>query len=94
MRTPREIILRPIATEKSSRLREYNQYTFEVLRSANKLEVKEAVEKIFRVKVVKVRICRMKGKPRRLGIFAGKTSDWKKAIVTLKEGERIESLEV
>ncbi|MEO0102215.1 MAG: 50S ribosomal protein L23 [candidate division WOR-3 bacterium] len=94
MYSAREIIIRPLSTEKSSRLKEFRQYTFKVLKSANKIEIKKAVEEIFKVKVKKVRILNMKGKPRRMGIFSGRTSNWKKAIVSLKEGERIESLEV
>lgn len=90
----REIIIQPLSTEKSSRLKEFRQYTFKVLKRANKIEIKKAVEEIFKVKVEKVRILNMKGKPRRMGVFSGRTSSWKKAIVSLKEGERIESLEV
>lgn len=90
----REIIIQPLSTEKSSRLKEYRQYTFKVLKGANKIEIKKAVEEIFKVKVEKVRVLNMKGKPRRMGIFSGRTSSWKKAIVSLKEGEKIESLEV
>ncbi len=94
MRTAREIIIKPLSTEKATRLKGYSQYTFRVLRGANKIEIKKAVENIFKVKVKKVRVMNMKGKPRRMGVFTGRTEQWKKAIVTLKEGERIESLEV
>jgi large subunit ribosomal protein L23 len=94
MLSPREIIIRPISTEKSARLKEYRQYTFQVHKKASKTEIKRAVEEIFKVKVEKVRVINMRGKPRRMGIFSGRTSSWKKAIVSLKEGERIESLEV
>ncbi|MEO0098901.1 MAG: 50S ribosomal protein L23 [candidate division WOR-3 bacterium] len=94
MYSAREIIIQPLSTEKSSRLKELRQYTFKVLRDANKVDIKRAVEEIFGVKVEKVRVINMRGKPRRMGIYAGRTSNWKKAIVTLKEGERIEELEV
>jgi large subunit ribosomal protein L23 len=90
---PRKIIIRPILTEKALKLREYNQYVFEVKKDANKIDIKRAVEELFKVKVEKVRTINVRGKPRRMGLFEGRTSSWKKAIVTLKEGERIEGLE-
>ncbi|MEO0096706.1 MAG: 50S ribosomal protein L23 [candidate division WOR-3 bacterium] len=90
---PRKIIIRPILSEKALRLREYNQYIFEVAKDANKIDIKKAVEELFKVKVEKVRTLNVRGKPKRMGIFEGRTSSWKKAIVTLKEGERIEGLE-
>lgn len=90
---PRKVIIRPILSEKALRLREYNQYVFQVAKNANKIDVKRAVEELFKVKVEKVRTINVRGKPRRMGIFVGRTSSWKKAIVTLKEGERIEGLE-
>jgi len=90
---PRKIIIRPILTEKALRLREYNQYVFEVKKDANKIDIKRAVEELFKVKVEKVRTINVRGKPKRMGLFEGRTSSWKKAIVTLKEGERIEGLE-
>ncbi len=90
---PRKIIIRPILSEKALRLREYNQYIFEVAKEANKIDIKRAVEELFKVKVEKVRTLNFRGKPKRMGIFEGRTSSWKKAIVTLKKGERIEGLE-
>ena len=66
---------------------------FEVDPKANKLEIKEAVEKLFNVKVLKVRTIKVKGKRRRLGRLEGKEKDWKKAIVTLRPGDRIEFFE-
>ncbi|MCS7249809.1 MAG: 50S ribosomal protein L23 [candidate division WOR-3 bacterium] len=90
---PRKIIIEPVLSEKALRLREYNQYVFKVAKEANKIDIKRAVEELFKVKVEKVRTINMRGKPRRLGIFSGRTSSWKKAIVTLKEGEKIEGLE-
>jgi large subunit ribosomal protein L23 len=78
-------------TEKGTRIREQgNQYLFEVDTSANKIEIKHAVEEIFSVNVVSVRTMGFGGKPRRMGRFAGRTSKWKKAVVTLKEGQTID----
>ena len=91
---PRKIIIRPILTEKSTRLRDAeNKYTFEVERTANKIEIKKAVEELFGVEVAKVRTINVKGKVRRVGRFQGKRRDWKKAIVTLKEGHAIQLFE-
>ncbi len=85
-----DIILRPIITEKSTLVKETgNQYVFEVLRSANKIEIRKAVEKLFKVKVVGVHVSNMEGKKKRLGRFAGKRSDWKKAIVKLSPKDKI-----
>ena len=72
---------------------EFNQIAFEVDRRANKIEIKEAVKKLFNVHVVKVRTFTMLGKRKRMGRTEGRTSSWKKAIVTLKEGERIDFFE-
>jgi large subunit ribosomal protein L23 len=89
-----KILIRPIVTEKTEYLKANNsQYTFEVTRKANKSEIKKSVERLFKTKVTAVRVMNYGGKPKRMGIFPGKRSDWKKAIVTLKKGEKIESLE-
>ncbi len=89
-----KILIRPIVTEKSEHLKvNQSKYTFEVARKTNKNEIKKAVEKIFKTKVLEVRVMNYDGKPKRMGIFPGKRSDWKKAVVTLKKGEKIESLE-
>ncbi len=88
-----DIIIRPIITEKSSRLMEMNKYTFEVHPSANKIQIRKAIEEIFKVKVLSVHVLSMKGKPKRMGMFQGKTKSWKKAIVSLADGERIEFFE-
>lgn len=94
MREPQKIILRPLITEKStSQKEEARQYAFEVDRNANKIEIKEAVEYLFKVKVDKVRTLNVLGKVKRLGRKYGKRPDWKKAIVTLREGDRIEFFE-
>lgn len=78
-----EIIIRPIITEKSSYSINEGKYTFEVNRKATKIDIKNAVEKLFEVKVKEVRTINVKGKPKRQGVHEGKTSDWKKAIVTI-----------
>jgi large subunit ribosomal protein L23 len=94
MKSMYEVIKRPVLTEKTTRQKEdANQITFEVDRRANKVEIKQAVEKIFKVKVVKVHTMSVGGKSKRVGRFTGKTSDWKKAVVTLKPGEKVPFLE-
>ena len=72
---------------------EHNKYTFEVHTSANKIQVRHAVEEVFKVKVTDVHMMRVRSKPKRMGVFVGKTRSWKKAIVSLAEGERIEFFE-
>ncbi|HOC46014.1 MAG: 50S ribosomal protein L23 [Syntrophorhabdaceae bacterium] len=85
-----DIILRPIITEKSTLVKETgNQYVFEVLRSANKIEIRKAVERLFKVKVIDVHVQNMEGKKKRLGRYAGKRPDWKKAIVKLSPKDKI-----
>ena len=94
MRDPRTVVRRALITEKGTVLREVrNQYLFEVLREANKIDIKRAIEAIFHVKVASVRTQQMLGKVRRQGRFVGKRSDWKKAIVTLKPDQKIELFE-
>lgn len=84
-----DIIRRPLITEKTTLQRELaNTYAFEVATSANKVEIRRAVETQFKVKVAEVRVARMHGKERRQGRFAGRQPDWKKAIVRLVEGEK------
>ena len=78
-----DIIIRPIITEKSSFAMSEGKYTFEVSKKATKIDVRNAVEKLFGVKVVDVTTMNIKGKPKRQGVHAGKTSDWKKAVVTI-----------
>ena len=85
-----EIIRRPLITEKTTLQKELNnQVTFEVDRRANRIEIKRAVEKVFNVSVDKVRTLQIRGKVKRRGKIVGKRRDWKKAIVTLRAGERI-----
>ena len=89
-----DIIRRPLVTEKTNIQKETsNQVTFEVDRKANRIEIRRAIERIFNVKVDTVRTMQVKGKVKRRGRFLGKRRDWKKAIVTLKPGERIEFFE-
>jgi len=89
-----KILVRPVITEKTDIQKEKNnQITFEISRDANKIEVKEAVEKLLKVKVLKVNTVNIEGKPKRLGRNTGKKRDWKKAIVTLKEGDYIDFFE-
>ena len=89
----RDIIIKPVVTEKSIGLMENNKYVFKVALSANKIEIKKAVEEIFKVKVVDVNTVRVKGKEKRMGRSVGRTSDYKKAIVQLAEGDSIEIFE-
>lgn len=89
-----DIIKRPLVTEKTTiQKEESNQLSFEVDRSANRVEIKRAVEKIFKVRVANIRTMHVKGKTKRRGRILGKRRDWKKAIVTLMPGERIEFFE-
>ena len=90
MKDPREVIIRPIITEHSYDMMETNTYTFEVAKSANKIEIAQAVHEIFNVEVVKVNTLNVKAKPKRLRGRIGLTRTWKKAMVTLAEGETIE----
>jgi large subunit ribosomal protein L23 len=93
-RSPREIIIRPLMTEKSMRQKEeQNTVTFRVRPDANKIEIRSAVEKIFNVKVADVRTANFEGKLKRMGRNQGRRPDWKKAIVTLAPGHKIELVE-
>ena len=85
------IIKRPVVTEKSTiQKEEFNQLTFEVDKKANKVEIARAIEKIFKVKVLDVRTAKVLGKTKRRGRVLGKRRDWKKAMVTLAPGARID----
>ena len=91
MRTPFEVIKKPIISEKSTVQNEmFRTYAFKVAPSANKQEIREAVETIFKVKVDDVRTMMVHGKYKRAGRFVSKRTNWKKALVTLKEGQKIE----
>lgn len=93
MKDPRDILRKPVVTEKSTALLQDNKYTFVVDPRANKVEIKQAVESIFKVKVEKVNTMRIKGRFKRVRNILGKTPDSKKAIVTLKKGDKIEIFE-
>lgn len=90
-----DIVLRPlILTEKGTTLRQrFNQYLFEVDRRANKVQIRQAIETLFKVDVAEVRTLIVRGKERRMGKGYGKMQNWKKAIVSLKSGETIEAFE-
>lgn len=93
-RPPQEVLIRPLITEESSILQaEQNKYTFEVHRSATKIDIRNAVEQMFDVAVKSVRTMNCPGKQRRVGRSIGRRPDWKKAIVTLHEGEMIDMYE-
>ena len=89
----RDILIRPIVTEKSTALMEQGKYTFRVPLAATKVQIRQAVEQIFKVKVQAVNTMRYEGKVKRLGRTQGRRSDWKKAVDTLKPGETIELFE-
>jgi large subunit ribosomal protein L23 len=93
MPMPHQIIVRPLITEKNTNLMVDNKYSFEVLRSASKPEIKRAVEMIFNVSVEKVHTMNVRGKLKRRGRETGYTREWKKAIVTLVPGDTIEIFE-
>jgi len=98
MKDPRQIIIQPVLTEKALRLKDgLNQYIFKVADSANKIEIKSSIEKRFSVKVKSIRTENVKPKPRQRftkgGRVQGFTSHWKKAFVTLKEGDKLDFLE-
>lgn len=96
MKNPRDIIKRPVITERTSDLMANKKYVFEVDIRSNKTEIKQAIEQIFKVKVVGVNTLRMPAKPKRYGRYSGFRSEWKKAIVSLhpdsKELEFFESV--
>ena len=85
-----DIIIAPVITEKAAIQAEANIYTFKVAKDANKIEIKKAIEEAFGVKVVKVNTANTKAKDKRVGRYTGKTKTYKKAFVTLKDGETIE----
>lgn len=93
-REAQDIILRPILTEKLTELRETQRKIGMVVRSdANKVEIKKAAEQALKVKIEKVNVLNAMGKVRRIGRLSGKKPDWKKAIVTMKAGEKVEIFE-
>ena len=89
-----DVLVGPLLTEKGAGMKEKeNKVLFRVAKHANKIEIKKAVEEIFKVKVDFVSTINCKGKMKRMGKYEGKRPDWKKAIVTLKEGEKLEVIE-
>ena len=94
MRNLHDVLICPIFTEKGSMLKEMdNKVLLKVAKDANKIEIKKAVEELFKVKVGRVTTINCKGKKKRLGRFEGRRSDWKKAVVTLKKGEKLDFIE-
>ncbi|KQC07015.1 MAG: 50S ribosomal protein L23 [Candidatus Cloacimonas sp. SDB] len=94
MKQDREILIAPLITEKStSQQNANNSYTFMVSLNANKIEIRKAVEAVFKVSVIDVNTIRQRGKIKRMGRFSGKRADWKKAIVKLKAGDTISDFE-
>jgi large subunit ribosomal protein L23 len=106
MRSPEEIIKRPLLTEKGTLLKETGgqpgevdpetlkaQLLFEVARDANKIEIRHAVEKLWNVDVLSVRTAVVRGKEKRMGRYIGRRSNWKKAVVTIAPGQNIEFFE-
>ena len=94
MKDARKIIIYPMVTEKALKLKaDNNKYTFRVATGTNKIEIKRAVEELFKVRVLRVTTQCRSGKPKRVGRFEGKRAEWKKAICTLKQGDKIEIFE-
>ena len=85
MKAPQDIVIKPIITERSMDALQAGKYTFKVDKNANKIEIANAVEKLFDVKVAKVNTMNCNGRTKRVGRFVGKTADWKKAIVTINQ---------
>lgn len=85
----RDVLVKPLISEKSVEMMEHNKYCFKVDSRANKIQIAQAVEEIFKVKVMSVNTANYVGKNRRMGAYQGKRADWKKAIVTLREGDSI-----
>ena len=85
MKAPQDIILKPVITEQSTDLLPEGKYTFKVAKDANKLEIADAVEKLFNVEVTKVNTVNVRARAKRVGRYMGKTASWKKAIVTVNQ---------
>ena len=93
-RDPYTVLVRPLLTEKITAMRESgNKVAFLVRKDSDRIEIKRAVESVLKVKVERVNVMNVRGKTKRLGRFVGKRPDWKKAVVTLKEGEKLELYE-
>jgi len=85
MKAPQDIILKPVITERSTDMLPQGKYTFKVAKDANKLEIADAVEKLFNVEVTKVNTVSVRGRQKRVGRYVGKTASWKKAVVTVNQ---------
>lgn len=85
-----KILIKPIITEKATELKTLNKYVFEVSPKTNKVEIKKAIQELYNVKPLKINIIKVKGKFVRYGKARGRTKNWRKAIITLKKGEKIE----
>ena len=90
---PSEVLIRPVVSEKSYEQITQNQYTFQVHKDAHKTQIRQAVEELFDVKVVGVNVVKVQPKPKRRGMFRGARPGWKKAIVELKAGDKIDIFE-
>ena len=90
---PREVLIAPVVSEKSYSLIEENKYSFRVHDKAHKTQIRQAVEELFEVKVVAVNVVKVKSKPKRRGVRKGIRPGWKKAVVQLREGDKIEIFE-
>lgn len=88
-----EVLIKPVITEKATIISEQNKYVFKVAQKANKDQIKLAIKAIYKVDAVKINIVNVRGKERRLRLGTGFTAAWKKAIVTIKDGEKIELFE-
>lgn len=86
---PSQVIIRPVVSEKSFVLAEAGKYTFRVHNKAHKTQIRQAIERLFEVKVVEVRTASVKSKPKRRGVNQGRTRSWKKAIVQVRPGDTI-----
>ena len=86
---PSQVIIRPVVSEKSYVLATADKYTFRVAKNANKTQIRQAIEQLFNVGVIEVRTSKVPSKPKRRGYTAGRTREWKKAIVQVREGETI-----
>ncbi len=89
-----DVLIRPIISEKTTEMMEINKYVFEVAMNSNKLMVRQAVKELFGVQPERVNVMRVRGKRKRIRYQYGKTAAWKKAIVTLKEGDKIDIYDV
>lgn len=89
-----KVLIKPLVTEKGSMLGTYNQYSFEVAPNANKVEIKKAIKKVYGIKPIRVNVMNVSGKKVRYGRTEGRTKNWKKALITLRQGEKIDIQEV